>query len=1545
MEGGNPQMSLAVEDRIVAMKFDNKQFDPAVKSTMSILDKLKEKLNFTGANKGLSNLQSSANRFSLANIGRAVSDVGSRFGAMSVAAITAIASIVHRAVDAGLRIGNAFTIKPLQQGFQEYETQLGSVQTILANTAASGATLKDVNATLDQLNEYSDKTIYNFGQMAKNIGTFTAAGVDLDTATSSIKGIANLAALSGSNSEQASTAMYQLSQAISSGRVSLQDWNSVVNAGMGGTVFQRALAQTAERMGTLDKGAVKLTGKMKNVSIQGKSFRESITAKPGEQSWLTSDVLTKTLQQFTGDMTDAELATMGFNEAQIKSIQEQAKTAQDAATQVKTFTQLIGTLQESAGSGWAQTFEILLGDFEEAKKLWTNVNNILGGFISKSADARNKMLQDWKDLGGRTKLIQAVSNIFDALVAVVKPIREAFREIFPAATGKQLYNLTVALLNFTKNLKIGGQTATDLRRTFAGFFAILSIGVSIVKGIFRVLGRLFGFASQGAGSFLSVTASIGDFLVRLDQTIKKGDLVNKFFDALGFFISLPLGALVALTKALVEFMRNLDADPLEILSKHFGRLRERLAPLAAAAEWVSRAWDSLVKVFKRVVDFLQPAIDAVKKAFNGIWDAIAKAFEAGNFTSVFDALNTGLLTGIVLLIKKFFDQGLKIDFGGGFAQGIRDTFGALTDTLTAMQNNIQAKTLLLIAGAIALLTASVVALSLIDSDKLTKALTAMSVAFGQLLAAMAVLTKISGAAGFLKVPMIAAALVLLAGAVLILSAAVKVLSTMDWEELAKGLTGVAAILAMLVLASVGLQGASAGILRAGLAMVPLAIGIRILASAVKSFATLSWGKMAKGLTALAGSMVIIAGAMQLMPPHMILQAAGLVILSVALNGIGLALRNMGGMKWGEIAKALVALAGSLVILAAGLYLMTGTLPGAAALLVAAGSMMVLAPVLILFGKMSWKEIGKGLVTLAGALVVMAGGLYLMTGTIAGSAALLVAAGALAVLAPVLVVLGAMSWTMIAKGLVAIAGAFTVLGLAGLILTPLVPVILALSAAMLILGAGFSLIGVGAIAVATAFSIFAAAGTAGVAVLLAMINLIPQLMIKFAEGIIGFATTLASQADKFVLAFASLLNSMLDAVNLILPKLAVTINLLIQNILRLLITNAPLINEAGFKLFLAFLTGLERNIPAITTAVANIIVSMMRALQAKMPELTTAGADLLVALLNGIAANIGKVVQAGGTIVVKYIEGASNNLGRVVEAGGKLVLNYIKGISNNLQKIIAAGGNLVVNFFNGITRQIPRIAKAGTNTVLALIRAIGDSSQRLLDAGARLIIRLVNGLARTIRQHNGEMRDAGWNLASAIISGMTGGISDRVGHLADMAAWAARRAIWAAKNALGIASPSKEFVAIGRYSTEGFALGFANYSGLAEKAAEGVATDALNAVRESMSGMSEALSGSVDFDPVIRPVLDLTNITRDAAKIGGMLDQNSLAANVSYGQAASISNNQQTAEDAADDSATAGGDTKIFKFEQINNSPKALSAAEIYRNTRNQLALAKEALGV
>lgn len=405
-------MSKQVDERVVTMQFDNRQFEDNVKTSMSTIDKLKKALNFEKAGEGLEKVKDSINlnKINITGLSGAIDQVNAKFSALQVIGVTALSNITNQAMSMSKKMISAFTINPVKDGLKEYETQMNAVQTILANTQKEGTNVKIVNKALDELNAYADKTIYNFTEMTRNIGTFTAAGVKLDTSVSAIKGIANLAAISGSTSQQASTAMYQLSQALASGTVKLMDWNSVVNAGMGGQVFQDALTRTSEHLQTGAKAAIEAKG----------SFRESL-----QTGWLTTEVLTQTLDQFsTAADTQAEyeaavkkFVSQGYSKEEAKQLADMAKTAGEAATKVKTFTQLIDTLKEALGSGWTTTWRLIIGDFEEARNMWTNVSDVLGGFINKMSDARNAVLESAMGKG--------LSGIADKINSIVEPFQKA----------------------------------------------------------------------------------------------------------------------------------------------------------------------------------------------------------------------------------------------------------------------------------------------------------------------------------------------------------------------------------------------------------------------------------------------------------------------------------------------------------------------------------------------------------------------------------------------------------------------------------------------------------------------------------------------------------------------------------------------------------------------------------------------------------------------------------------------------------------------------------------------------------------------------------------------------------------------------------------------------------------------------------------------------------------------------------------------------------------------------------------------------------------
>ena len=401
-----------VDERIVAMRFDNSQFEKNVSTSIDTLDKLKGSLNLEGAAKSFENVNASANKMNFNGLSGAVDSIKERFSALEVMGVTALANITNSAVNAGKRIVHSLTLEPVKEGFGEYELKMGSVQTIMNST---GESLDTVNMYLDELNTYADRTIYSFSDMTSNIGKFTNAGVNLKDAVKAIQGVSNVAAVSGANANEASRAMYNFAQALSAGSVKLIDWKSIENANMATVEFKNELLATALELGTVVKEGDKyvstttnINGKVSDAFDATSMFNESLN-----HQWMTTEVLVKTLNKYSDETTDL------------------GKKAFAAAQDVKTFSQLLDTLKEAAGSGWANTWEILFGDFEESKKLWTSLSNVVGGFLDRQANARNQLLKTWVDFGGKKELIEAFKNTFEGIKSVLIPLRDALRMFLP----------------------------------------------------------------------------------------------------------------------------------------------------------------------------------------------------------------------------------------------------------------------------------------------------------------------------------------------------------------------------------------------------------------------------------------------------------------------------------------------------------------------------------------------------------------------------------------------------------------------------------------------------------------------------------------------------------------------------------------------------------------------------------------------------------------------------------------------------------------------------------------------------------------------------------------------------------------------------------------------------------------------------------------------------------------------------------------------------------------------------------------------------------
>lgn len=1377
-------MSTTVDERVVEMRFDNKQFEQNIQTSLSSLDKLKKSLNLEGAAKGLETVNDAANKCSgnMSPLSNAVETVRVRFSALEVMAITALQNITNSALAAGKNLVSAFTIDPIKTGFEEYETQINAVQTILANTSSKGTTLDQVNNALDELNHYADMTIYNFTEMTRNIGTFTAAGVDLDTSVAAIKGIANLAAVSGSNSQQASTAMYQLSQALAAGTVKLQDWNSVVNAGMGGQVFQDALKETAKVHGIAIDEMIKDEG----------SFRETLS-----KGWLTSDILTETLAKFTGDLNEDQLRTMGYTDDQIKSIMEMGKTANDAATKVKTFTQLFDTLKEAAQSGWTQSWEIIVGDFEEAKELLTEVSDTFSAVINASADARNKMLQDWKDLGGRTMMIEAVKNVFEGLVSVAKPVREAFNEIFPPMTGKQLAEITERIRDLTAKFKMGEESSKNLKNTFKGVFAVLDIVGQAFKAVTGGVGELIGLFLPAGNVVLSLTGSFGEYLVKLDETVKKTDIFGKAVSTVVDIVKTVITFVKTAGEKVKEFGKaageKFDFPGFELFHSFLERVHDRMAQIGDGAgkmkSGVIVAFEMMGEALEKCkfLKVMEALWTAVKVIAGGIADAVGTmmgtlAEKLGNadFSGVLDILNNIAVGGIALSVSKFLKSVTEpLEGLNGVLEGVTGILDGVRGCFEAYQTNLKAGTLLKIGAAIALLAGSIVAISLIDSDKLSASLGAITVLFANLLGAMAIFNKISSDTG--KVSKACTAMIAMSVAVSILAGALKKVSDLDWGELARGLVGIAGLTTIVVASSKAMASSQKQVMKGATSLIIFGAAIKILASACEDLSKLQWDELGRGLTGVGVLFAEIAVFLRVAKFNgkMISTATGIVILSAAMKVLASACKDFGQMEWSEIGKGLAGIGGLLAELAVftnlagnakhvmstgvaliaigaamkifasavkdfgqlqwdeigrGLTAMGGALAEVAiavnlmpknmigigtGLVIVGGALETIANCMSKFGGMQWEEIGRGLTVMGGALAELAISLNFMKGTLGGSAALLVASGALAVLAPVLSILGALSWEAIAKGLISIAGAFTIIGVAGAVLTPLVPTILALSGAFALIGVGVLTIGAGLLAAGTGlsalaigFTALATAGAAGATAIVAALTvivtgiagLIPAVLTKVGEGIIAICKVIAAGAPAIGEAVKAVVLTLIDVFVSCVPQLADGALQLVVGVLAALVTYTPQIVDLAFKFLIGILDGIASNLPSLIKAGVDVLVAFFAGIVDALRGIDTgallkgiAGIGLLSAIMLALSATASLVpgamvgilgmgaVVAEMALVLAAVGLLSKlpGLSWLIGEGGKL----LQGIGTAIGQFV---GGIVGGFMSGVSSQFPQI---------------------------------------------------------------------------------------------------------------------------------------------------------------------------------------------------------------------------------------------------------------
>lgn len=1120
-------MSREVDSRVVEMRFDNENFEKNTKKTISSIDRLMEKLQFKGAEKGFEKLDAAAEDMDFATMQRSLDTLENKFSNLNIVATTALVNITNKFVDAGEKLVKSLSIDQVASGWDKYTEKTSNVQTIMN---ATGKSVDQVNGYLNKLMWYSDETSYSFSEMTSALSQMTAAGGNIDKMIPMIMGIANATADAGKTGFAFQSTIRNLTQSYSAGHLQLQDWKSLNLMGTATKALKQELIDTAVELGTLKKGEVTIA-----------SFESSLQKK-----WANTEVMEKTFAKYASMMEAAYELTqknpgMTSSEALEKlsgQYGELAERAALAAQQATSFGQAIDSTKDAVSSSWMKVFETFFGNKEEATDTWTELANRLYDIFVPPIEALNERLKDglnsgWnqllenelgdqadayayamqqvalasgaitekqiedagsfgeaikqggisaellkkglgeaqssaekmltlsdaelekrgtnreeveknaqafeelnkkvqngtldleayskqiRELSGREHLVQSLWNLMDAVSAIVKPIHEAFQDIFPPKTGEEIKSFAQWLDSITKKLIISDDTAKKIKTTAEGVFSVLRVGKDILEGIISGVARVLNLTKPLADILLDAASAAGEFA----SEITKG-----------------------------------------------------LHPLDTIGTWVTNFVDAAAPVlysFGSVADkiFAQLAQGA-KEAFNEFDPEKLNQFILG-----------GMGASMLVSLKGFFESIKSIGSSAkDVVGGIKDCIESLGEAIDAWKSAKKADTLMTIAKAVALMAGSLAVLSMVKADRLGAAIGVLTVTFGELLGVMAVMTQLTKNVQSLKLSVLAGGMVAVSAAVLVLSGALKVISSIDSDKLLGSVVALGGVMAELALVAVILSRDGGRFTKGAAGMIAFAAGIRILASSVKALSGLNSSALTRGLVGV--------GAL----------CAGLVVAAKTMNGV----------KFG-IGKG------------TGFVLM-------------AASMEILQDAVAKFGEMDNEAVVRGLTSIGGALVIFVAAMNLLKGGIGSAISLTMMAAAVNLLVPAFQGLGNLSWEAIGKGLLTIVGAFVVLGGAAVILSPVTPVIVALSLSLSALA-----LSLGALLALSSAANFVQNLASSLSLLNGLnfqvfLNGIKALAWTLVEFIAGVFQGLAEVASSLVTSIAKIIKAICDAIILAAPSI-------------------------------------------------------------------------------------------------------------------------------------------------------------------------------------------------------------------------------------------------------------------------------------------------------------------------------------------------------------------------------------------------------------------------
>lgn len=916
-----------IEENVVSMKFDGANFEKNAQKAIKTVELLKSTIDGLRDYQAMKNFKLSTENMDVSPIANALDNIQSKFSLTGVMAMEMMHRISNAAINAGKSIVDGLVLDPIKTGLTEYETKIGAIQVLQTNT---GDDLRDINAALDELNTYADKTIYNFAQMTSNAGKFAAQGMSSKQAADAIKGLANLAAASGASAENMSRATYQMSQAMG-GVIKLLDWNSLRNANMGTTQLKDAIKDVAKNWGIDVDSMIKKYG----------TFEQTL-----QENWLTGDLFKETMNMYSGVYSEAELMAKGYTKEQIENFQDLAKKAEEAATAVKTFTQFWDVLKETAQSGWTRSWEIIFGNLDEAKKMWTSANNAISDMLDNSADARNRMFQAWKDAGGRDSVINSFKNIFNGYTQISNVLNNAFKSAFNNVGAAKLVEISRNLEKLTSKFALSDETAALLGRTFRGLFSIIDIGINLFTSFGKSLSTFADPAKKVLNYIFGITAGIGDFIYSVDQSIKRNASFKKFFDSLFDSIKNVATSIDIILGSVVGMFKNIASDSLfnDILNK--------------------------LKEFPIIGDIIQ----------NGFVDTIVKGFDilSSGALRLSDVISTVFST--FSEFAKFIATGAKTLFGV-IMVAFQNLFGILKDMdINSLLNQMNFASLSIF---VANLGNNIGNLSnLLSSVK--DIVKNVSMAFDNLGEYLEKLVKGTDIGSLM---LIGRSLLYIAGALFVIAA-------LPFDKLVQGFGGLFGIMLMFTGVMTGLlaitkvftkdspeliasfRSITTSMMKMSFSFLMLALALDLMLPPLIVFASLDWTKAIGGIALLVGTLVILGAglwALSTYAPGAILAATSITLLAVAINLLTVPLIALSMIPFDKLLPACATLVATLAIMGGALWLIgencIGAIIASAAFGILTFSILGLVTAFERLSKINWEDLGKGLIYIAAGAAV------------------------------------------------------------------------------------------------------------------------------------------------------------------------------------------------------------------------------------------------------------------------------------------------------------------------------------------------------------------------------------------------------------------------------------------------------------------------------------------------------------------------------------------------------------------------------------------------